>query len=279
MLLAETFLGPRAEAVYSEFAFLIYRLAVQATGATARVTPALPRDHQQPLGHDLEALRKAIGRRTRIVFIANPNNPTGTWLESAELHRFLSSVPRDVIVVIDEAYGEYVSGLDFPDALPWIRPFPNLVLTRTFSKIYALAGARVGYAVSDPQVAGLLNRMRQPFNVNSLGQVAALASLEDVAHVERSRQINARGLVQLTDGLAKLGIHAARSAGNFVLADLGQPAGPLYERLLRMGIIVRPVANYGLPHHLRITVGLPEQNRRVLQSLEVALGQAPADPP
>jgi histidinol-phosphate aminotransferase len=271
VLLAETFLTPDAEAVYSEFAFIVYRLAVQATGAAARVAPALPPGGPQPLGHDLRAMREAIGSRTRLVFIANPNNPTGTWLGSRALRAFLESVPTDVIVVVDEAYCEYINGRDYPQTLPWLSEFPNLVLTRTFSKIHGLAGLRVGYAVSHPQVAALLNRVRQPFNVNSLAQAAAIAALEDEQHVIRSRDANARGLVQLEKGLGALGIPSIPSAANFVLADLQRPAGPVYESLLRGGVIVRPVANYGLPRHLRITVGRAEQNERFLRSLAVAL--------
>lgn len=278
VLLAEAFLTPRTEAVYSDFGFLIYRLSIQATGATARVAPALGADSAQPYGHDLDAMHALIGRRTRLVFIANPNNPTGTWLEAGPLRRFLEAVPRHVIVILDEAYCEYVEGIDYPSSIEWIRSFPNLVVMRTFSKIHALAGLRVGYAVSHPQVAELLNRVRQPFNVNSVGQAAALAALSDEEHLQRSREVNRQGLRQLGDGLAALGLRALPSAGNFVLVDLAQPAAPVYERLLHSGVIVRPVANYGLPQHLRITVGTGEMNARVLAALAAALtGQARTD--
>ncbi len=271
VLLAETFLTPDANAVYSEYAFLVYRLAVQATGAAALVAPARPPDAPQPFGHDLSAMHGLIGPHTRLVFIANPNNPTGTWLEREALRGFLESVPADVIVVVDEAYCEYVDNPAYPDTPAWLADFPNLVITRTFSKIFGLAGLRVGYAVSHPQIADLLNRVRQPFNVNSLGLAAAVAALDDEAHVARSREANSRGLVQLRAGLAALGITAAPSAGNFVLAGLRRPAAPVYESLLRAGVIVRPVANYGLPEHLRITVGLSEQNERALRALAAAL--------
>lgn len=271
VLLAEAFLTARSEAVYSQFAFLVYRLAVQATGASGRAAVAYPATHRQPYGHDLRAMRALVGPRTRLVFIANPNNPTGTWIGTAELRRFIEAVPGDVIIVLDEAYREYVTGIDYPDTVPWLREFSNLVITRTFSKIYSLAGLRIGYAMSHPQVAEILNRVRQPFNVNSLAQVAALAALRDDAHVTRSREMNAKGLVQMRDGLSSLGIYTAPSAGNFVLADLGRPAAPVYKRLLRAGIIVRPVANYGLPNHLRITIGLPDQNARLLLALGTAL--------
>jgi histidinol-phosphate aminotransferase len=271
VMLAETFLTARTEAVYSQFAFIVYQLATQATGATARIAQALGPDGPQPYGHDLDAIRALIGPRTRVVFIANPNNPTGTWLETRPLRAFLESVPPTVIVVLDEAYCEYVGDIDYPDSLSWISSFPNLVITRTFSKIYGLAGLRVGYAVSNPQVAELLNRVRQPFNVNSVGQAAALACLADDAHVAKSRELNSRGMSQLRDGLAALGLPTPPSAGNFVLVDLGVPAAPVYERMLRAGVIVRPAANYGLQQHLRITVGRREQNERMLETLAAAL--------
>ncbi len=266
-LVAETFLTPSTEAVYSQYAFLVYALSVQATGATARIAPANPADHAQPLGHDLAAMRRQVGPATRLVFIANPNNPTGSWLGAAELRAFIGSLPSHVLVLLDEAYGEYVEGMDWPDTLRWLNEFPNLIVTRTFSKMYALAGLRVGYAVSHPRVAELLNRVRQPFNVNSLAQIAARAALDDAEHVSRSRALNTRGLVQLRDGLTALGWRVSPSAGNFVLTDTGGAALPWYEKLLRAGVIVRPVANYGLPDHLRITVGLPEQNERLLSAL------------
>lgn len=263
-LVAETFLTPATEAIYSQFAFLVYALAVQATGATARIAPANDADHAQPLGHDLATMRQLVTPATRLVFIANPNNPTGTWLGAEELRTFISSLPAHVLIVLDEAYGEYVAGSAWPDALRWLDEFPNLIVTRTFSKMYALAGLRVGYSVSSPQVAELLNRVRQPFNVNSLAQIAARAALDDAGHVMRSRQLNAQGLTQLSSGLNTMGWRVLPSAGNFVLVDTGGAAQPWYEGLLRSGVIVRPVANYGLPDHLRITIGLPEQNERLL---------------
>jgi histidinol-phosphate aminotransferase len=250
---------------------LVYALSVQATGATARIAPANPADHAQPLGHDLAAMQRLVTPATRLVFIANPNNPTGTWLGAAELQAFIASLPAHVLVVLDEAYGEYVAGPDWPDAVRWLDEFPNLIVTRTFSKMYALAGLRVGYSVSHPRVADLLNRVRQPFNVNSLAQVAARAALDDAGHVARSRQLNAKGLLQLSSGLSALGWRVLPSAGNFVLVDTGSTALPWYEKLLRAGVIVRPVASYGLPDHLRITIGLPEQNERLLSVLRALM--------
>ena len=266
-LLAETFLTAADEAVYSRYAFVVYSLAVQAAGATARVAPAHASDQQQPYGHDLSAFGDCINERTRLVFIANPNNPTGTWLAATDLRRFLAALPPHVLVVLDEAYGDYVAAPDRPDTVNWLETYPNLILCRTFSKMYGLAGLRVGYAISHPDIADLINRVRQPFNVNALAQVAALAALGASEHVERSRSLNRDGMAQLRSGLDDFGWTVPPSAGNFVLADTGGPAQPWYSGLLRSGVIVRPVANYGLPRHLRITVGLPEQNERLLQAL------------
>jgi histidinol-phosphate aminotransferase len=267
VLLAETFLTPGVEAIYDQHAFIIYKLAVQATGAMASVAASNPADGTQPFGHDLEAFGERLTERTRLVFIANPNNPTGTWIDSESLYAFMQRVPAQTIVVVDEAYSEYVARDDYPDTLGWLAEFPNLVVTRTFSKIYALAGLRIGYAISQPGIAELLNRVRQPFNVSSVGLAAAIAALDDRDFVARARQMNAEGLQQVSGGLTSLGYSVVPSIGNFVLVDVGAPAGPVYESLLRAGIIVRPVANYGLPNHLRVTVGLPGQNERLLKEL------------
>jgi histidinol-phosphate aminotransferase len=258
---ARAFVGAGDEVVFSEHAFAVYPIVTQAVGARAVVAPA------KNWGHDLDAMRGVIGERTRLVFIANPNNPTGTWLSPATLRGFVSSLPRHVIVVLDEAYQEYMPGQQRPDSLAWLAEHPNLIVCRTFSKIYGLAGLRVGYAISDPAVAELLNRVRQPFNVNELGQVAALAALGATDHVQRSRQLNDTGMARLREGLAAFGWTVPPSAGNFLLADTGGPAAPWYAGLLRAGVIVRPVANYGLPHHLRISIGLPDENERLLRAL------------
>lgn len=267
VLLAETFLTPDTEAVMSQYAFVVYQLAVQAVGASCKVSAAYPAGHAKVYGHDLDAMLALVSTKTRIIFIANPNNPTGTWLASTELEQFINSVSDDVIIVVDEAYNEYVEEPGYPDTVEWVKRFPNLVVTRTFSKIYGLAGLRIGYSVSHPDIAALLNRVRQPFNVNSLAQVAAIAALDDADHIERSRTVNANGLQVLAKGLGGLGFIVIPSVGNFLLVDMGKDAMPYYESLLRAGVIVRPVVNYGLPHHLRITVGTKEQNERLLAAL------------
>lgn len=268
VLLAETFLTPDCEAIYDQYAFLVYPLAVQATNAQARVAASLPADHAaQPLGHDADAILGLCGERTRLVFVANPNNPTGTWLDDATMRRLLESLPPDALLVLDEAYAEYISEPAYPDSTRLLAEYGNLVVTRSFSKAFGLAGLRLGYAVSPPGVAELLNRVRQPFNVNTLAQVGAAAALAETEFLEQARTVNDRGRRQLTAGLRRLGIGVPELLGNFVLADLGRPSLPVYGALLREGIIVRPVANYGLPNHLRITIGLPEQNARLLDVL------------
>ena len=271
-IIARAFLQPGLEAVFSQHAFAVYPIVTQAIGATAQVVPAHDGSRGPRYGHDLEAMLAAITDRTRLVFIANPNNPTGTWLKRDELEAFLWRVPRQVIVVLDEAYVEYVNEPDYPDSIPWLASFPNLVLTRTFSKAYGLAGLRVGFALSHPEVADVLNRVRQPFNVNSLALTAAAAALTDRAHLEASQKLNQTGMAQWHEMLTELGLEAIPSVGNFLCVDVGRPAAPVYEALLREGVIVRPVANYGLPNHLRITLGLAQENRRAGAALRKVLG-------
>lgn len=271
VLLAETFLTPELEAVYSQYAFAVYPIAVQAAGAGARIAKAHPPDHRMPLGHDSAAILAGIGPRTRVVFLANPNNPTGTWFDERELETLLRAIPGEVIVVLDEAYHEYSAEHGVPDGTRWLARHPNLVVVRTFSKAYGLAGLRVGYALSDPDVADLLNRVRQPFNVSVPALAAAAAALDDHAHLEATLVLNRAGIARLTEGLAALGLKVAPSAANFVLVDLGRPAAPVSELLQREGVIVRPVANYGLPNHLRITTGTAAQNERLLAAMSRAL--------
>ena len=244
----------------------ILELATQARGATGIQVPA------RHYGHDLEAMARAVTSRTRIVFVANPNNPTGTWLPPAALRAFLAAVPSEVLIVLDEAYDEYLETAQRSPSVSWIASYRNLIVSRTFSKAYGLAGLRVGFGVMDASVADMLNRVRQPFNVSSIAQAAALAALADTAYVSESARLNRTGLVQLTAALDAMRVAYVPSHGNFLLVHVGDGAG-VYERLLRQGVIVRPVANYELPEHLRVTVGLPEENRRFLAALESALGR------
>ena len=257
------FLRPGDHAEYSQYAFIVYPLATQARGALGIEVPA--RNH----AHDLDAMRAAITPRTRIVFIANPNNPTGTWLAADAVEAFIASVPRDVLVVLDEAYNEFLEPSDQADSTAWVARYPNLVVSHTFSKAHGLAALRVGYAVMDAAVADLMNRVRQPFNVNSLAQVAARAALEDTQYVEESRRANREGMRQLEAGLQGLAVRFLPSRGNFVLIEVGDAQG-VYQALLRQGVIVRPVANYGLPAWLRVTVGTPTENARFLAALAAA---------
>jgi histidinol-phosphate aminotransferase len=271
VLLAEAFLTPQSNAVYSQHAFAIYALVVQATGARAKVTPAYPATHAMAFGHDLAAMAAAIDVGTRLVFIANPNNPTGTWNTPAQLLEFMRAMPASVIVVLDEAYFEYARRVDCPDGTSLLRDYPNLVVLRTFSKAHALAGARVGYALSHPDVADMLNRVRQPFNVNIPALVGAQAAIGDTAQVQRAVKLVDEGMRQLQAHLPAIGVTIHPSAGNFVLADVGGNGTVIYERLLRHGVIVRPVAGYGLPRCLRITIGTAAQNERLIVALTAAM--------
>lgn len=266
-MIARAFLTAEHEAVFSAHAFAVYPLATQAAGARARVCPA--RDY----GHDLEAMAAAVGERTRVMFVANPNNPTGTWLERAAIERLLARVPEHCVVVLDEAYHEYVTVPGYASSVDLVARHRNLVVTRTFSKAHGLAGLRIGYAVSDPAIAELLNRVRQPFNVNAVALAAARAALEDQEHVARSRALNSAGLEQLGAGIAALGLEAIPSAGNFLTVGLPRPGAEVYRELLARGVIVRPVGGgYGLPRHLRVTVGLEAENARFLEALGEVLG-------
>jgi len=262
-LAARAFLTREDSAVYSQHAFMVYPLAVQAIGAKAIVVPA------RNYGNDLDAMARAVRPDTKIVFLANPNNPTGTFAPWSEVLALLAALPPGVLLVVDEAYGEYLpADLASPSA-GWLASHPNLVVARTLSKAYGLAGLRVGYAFAHPEIAELMNRVRQPFNVNHLAMVAACAALEDHEFIAKSREVNTRGLQQLEKGLAALGLEYIPSRGNFITVNVGD-AARIYERLLREGIIVRPIAGYGMPKHLRVTVGLPEQNERFLAALKRA---------
>jgi histidinol-phosphate aminotransferase len=266
-LVARAYLAPGLNAVFSEHAFAIYPIVTQAVSAEARVAPA------KEFGHDLPAMLAAIDGNTRVVFIANPNNPTGTWFDPDALATFLAKVPDNVLVVLDEAYIEYAAGTDLPNGLDYLAQYPNLLVSRTFSKAYGLASLRVGYGLSSPAVADVLNRVRQPFNVNSFALAAACAALDDVEYVAESRRLNEAGMQQLEQGLRALGLSWIPSKANFLAIDLGREGAPVYQGLLREGVIVRPIGGYGLPNHLRVSIGLPAENARFLEALAKVLAR------
>lgn len=270
-LVARTFLGPGRTALFSEYAFAVYPLASQATGAALQATPAQAPNSSQPYGHDLGKLAAALTPDVGVVFIANPNNPTGTWLESGPLEEFIAKTPPQTAVVLDEAYYEYMDPALRPDSRAWLERYPNLVLTRTFSKVYGLAALRVGYALTSTEIADLLNRVRQPFNVNSFALAAAEAALDDQDHVKRSVALNTHGLAQLREGLAVLGLKSLPSQANFIAVNMQRPAVSLFQALLKKGVIVRPLASYKMPDFLRITVGTEAQNTRCLTALAEVL--------
>jgi len=266
-LVARAFLSPQTSAVFSAHAFAVYPIVTQAIGAQARVAPAGDGRRGPAFGHDLDAMREQVDADTRVVFIANPNNPTGTWLPGAALRAFIEAMPENLVVVIDEAYFEYVDEADYPDTSQWLDDFPNLLVTRTFSKAFGLASLRIGYGISQPGLADVLNRVRQPFNVNSFAQLAACAALEDSDHLARAIKVNRAGMAQLTNGFDSLGLSYIPSVGNFISVDVGRDPGEVYEALLHEGVIVRPVDNYGMPGYLRISIGLEDENRRCLEAL------------
>jgi histidinol-phosphate aminotransferase len=261
---AGAFLAPGRAAVYSQHAFAVYPLATQARGATGIVVPA------KDYAHDLAAMLAAVTPETRVVFIANPNNPTGTFATGEEIENFLARVRRDVAVVVDEAYTDYLPPNLRYDSVALLKRYPNFILTRTFSKVYGLAGLRVGFGLMHPDVAELLNRVRQPFNVNSLALAAAAAALEDRKFVAKSTKMNRSGLAKLERALKTLGLETIPSCANFVTFRVSR-ARTVYDKLLRQGVIVRPLAGYDMPDHLRVTVGTPKENEKFLKALTVAL--------
>lgn len=264
-LLARVFLAPGLETLVSEHAFVVYPLVTQALGASLKVIPT------QNYVQDLRATLAAITPRTRMVFIANPNNPTGTWVTRKSLLAFLEALPQDVILALDEAYREYAEVPDYPDGITLMDRHPNLVVTRTFSKAYGLAGLRLGYAVSHPEIAALMNRIRQPFNVNALSLAAGTLALEDQQHLHASVALNREGMAYLVAAAERLGLEYIPSAGNFLSIGFGREAAPIYEALLRLGVIVRSLEGYGLPQHLRVTVGTMAENQRFVAALEKVL--------
>lgn len=270
-LLARVFLRPGSNAVCSQHAFAVYPLVTTAVGAQLREVPALPAGHDQAYGHDLSRFAEFVDADTRLIFIANPNNPTGTWADPAAIEKLLQQVSRDVIVVLDEAYCEYQDDSQRPDSLSLLQRYPNLVVTRTFSKVFGLASLRIGYGLSHPDLADLLNRIRQPFNNNAVALAAAETAWQDQAHVAASVAINREGLAFYEQELPGLGLSSLPSQANFVCVDFKQPGQPIFEALLQQGVIVRPLGGYGMPQHLRITVGTPQENARCLAALKTVL--------
>ena len=262
-LAARTFLNDGCQAISSQYAFAVYQIATRSAGAENVVVPALN------YGHDLDAMLAAITPTTRVIWLANPNNPTGTFIPYGQIERFLGDVPEQVLVVLDEAYYEYLGTADVVDSVQWLERYPNLLITRTFSKIYGLAGLRVGYGIAAPQVAGFLNRVRQPFNAGVLGLAGARAALEDEDFVGRSKKVNAEGRKQLQTGLRVTGLEQLPAFGNFITFRSTEAAG-LNQKLLRAGIIVRPLAGYGMSDWLRVTIGTKEQNSKFLTALASA---------
>jgi histidinol-phosphate aminotransferase len=267
-LAARSLVSSGQSVVYSQYSFAVYPLATQAIGARAIVVAA------KDFGHDLPAMRAAITDDTRLVFVANPNNPTGTFIDGEQIAAFIRSVPPHVVIVLDEAYTEYLSPSQRYDAFAWVAQHPNLIVSRSFSKAYGLAGLRIGFGIAQPGLTDLMNRLRQPFNVNSLAQAAAIAALQDEAFLKKSAEINSQGYRQLTAAFDQMGITYVPSVGNFVLFRAGDDdtAGAKVNlALLKQGIIVRPVANYGLPQWLRVSIGLPEENEAFLVALKSVL--------
>jgi len=270
---ARVFLNPGRAAMFSAYAFAVYPIVTQAQGARAIVVPARPPGDAMPYGHDLEAFAEVLDDEVALVFIANPNNPTGTWLTPDSIEAFLARVRPETLVVLDEAYQEYLDPELRPDSRGLLDRYPNLVVTRTFSKTYGLASLRVGYGLSSPGIADLLNRVRQPFNVNSLALLAAEAALDDQAHVERSVALNAAQMLRLRTALEAMKLTVLPSQANFLTIGFCCDSAPIHQGLLERGLIVRPMGSYGLPQFLRVTVGTVAQNTRFLDALKAVLAQ------
>ena len=258
-LIAKTVIGPGDEVVHAWPSFAMYPIVIQGMGGVGVPVP-LTAD----LVHDLDAMRQAVNERTRVVMLCNPNNPTGTSVGAEAFDRFVGSLPADVVLAVDEAYFEFARRADFPDAVRWIRSRPGTIVLRTFSKVYGLAGIRIGYGVADRELASYLERARHPFNVNRLAEVAAVAALDDEDHARRTLELNAAGIEMLTEALGRLGIETWPSDANFILARTG---ADVYPRLLALGVIVRPMKGFGLGDCVRISIGLPEENERLVKAL------------
>ncbi len=260
-LVARAFVSCENEVIFAQYAFVVYPIVTQAIGAKAVVVPA------KDYGHDLDAMADAITNNTKLIFIANPNNPTGTFLEQDEIKSFLTKVPENVLVVLDEAYFEYASADRRGNAIEWIKEFPNLIILRTFSKAYGLAGLRVGYSISNPQIADILNRVRQPFNCNALALKAAETILQDEKYLQESIKLNNAGMADLSTFFREHELEYIPSMGNFITVNVATSGDKVYQELLKEGVIVRPITGYGLPNHLRISIGTQAENQRFKQAL------------
>jgi histidinol-phosphate aminotransferase len=268
ILLAQCFADSAHSIVFSQFGFAVFPIATAVAGAIALRVPALPRAHTTaPFGHDLDAMATAIRGDTRIVYVANPNNPTGTWFDDAALDRFVARVPRDVLLVVDEAYGEYIDAPGLSSALRLADRHPNVIVTRTFSKAYALAGLRVGYLIAHPSVVAVVERLRESFNVNNVALAAAEAALGDAVHLAKAKAWNASERAWLADALSSRGYRVLPSQTNFVLVDLGRDAAPFEKHLFERGVIVRPMGGYGLGESVRISIGSRVENQRLVDAL------------
>ncbi len=264
-VIARCFADADAEVIFSQYAFAVYPLVTQAIGARGVAVPA------RDWGHDLDAMAAAVTDRTKLIFVANPNNPTGTVHHGDAMLAFLEKVPERVLVVLDEAYCEYLQGDGYADGVELLSRFPNLIVCRTFSKAWGLAALRVGYSISSPEIADILNRVRQPFNVDSIALAAATAVLADEDYLKRSCDVNAAGMQQLETAFAEMALPYIPSSGNFIAVEVGERAGDVYQGLLQRGVIVRPVGGYGMPRHLRVSIGLPEENARFVEALKQTL--------
>jgi len=274
-LITRVFLKPGDNAMFSQHAFAVYPIATQAAGGESNIVAANSSEHAMPHGHDLDGFLKAINNNTRIIFVANPNNPTGTWISRDELYNFIKAVPANIVVVVDEAYFDYVGEAEYPDCSQWLVEFPHLLVTRTFSKAYGLAALRVGYGLASEMLTDLMNRVRQPFNVNHLAQVAALAALKNQDYINESAALNVVAYDHIVATIKALGYRWIPSVGNFICIDAGIPGSELFPALLKKGIIVRPIDNYELPQYIRVTIGTADENDRFLEALQSIAGVGP----
>ncbi len=260
-LITRALITPEHEVMFSEHAFAVYPIVTQAVGARASIIPA------SDWGNDLSTMAASVNHNTRIIFLANPNNPTGTWFTHDAFESFMQSIPENCVVVLDQAYHEYADEADMPDTDSLLSRYQNLLVCRTFSKAYGLASLRVGYAISHPQLADLMNRVRQPFNVNALAMLGAETALDDETFITKSVELNDSGLQQFSEAFDSMGLHAIPSRANFISVNLQQNGQEVYQALLKKGVITRPVANYGMPEHLRISIGTEQENRQCIQAM------------